>query len=75
MVVGNTALHLTRDPTMKTMSIEAVMEKFNLPHLHGALVDFLSRISNKDLVHIGGHRIGNIDSPLPFNNLQVWTKV
>ena len=77
IVQGNTALHLTRDPTMKTMSVEDVMEKFNLPDLHGALADFLTRLNNNysDPFHIGGRRIGDLNSPLPFDNLQVWTKV
>ena len=75
LVNGNTALHLTRDPTIKTMSIEDVMKMFNLPDLRGALADFLTRIDNRDSFHIGSRRIGNIDSLLPFDNLQVWTKV
>ena len=75
IVQGNTALHLTRDPSMKTMSIEDVMVKFNLPDLRGALADFLTRLNNNDSFHIGGRRIGNLNSPLPFDNLQVWTKV
>ena len=74
MVQGDTALHLTRDPTMKTMSIEDVMEKFNLPDLHGALADFLTQVNNKNHFHIGGRRIGDRNSLLPFDNLQVWTK-
>ena len=75
IVQGQTALHLTREPTMRAMSIEAVMEMFKLPDLHGALVDFLSRVNNKDPFQIGGRRSGNLNSPLPFDNLQVWTKV
>ena len=75
IVQGDTALHLTRDPTMKTMSIEDVMKTFNLPDLHGALADFLIRLNNDDPFQIGGRRIGNVNSPLPFDNLQVWTKV
>ena len=75
IVQGNTALHLTRDPAMKTMSIEAIMERFNLLDLRGALADFLTQVDSQDSFHIGGHRISNIDSPLPFDNLQVWTKV
>lgn len=76
IVQGNTALHLTRDPTMKTMSIEAVMEMFNLPDLRGALADYLTQANiNKHPFKIGGRRIGNTNSPLPFDSLQVWTKV
>ncbi|KIL54380.1 hypothetical protein M378DRAFT_182564, partial [Amanita muscaria Koide BX008] len=74
LVQANTALHLTRDPTM-TMSIEDVMTRFNLPDLRRALADFLSRVNNKGSFHIGGRRTSDINSPLPFDNLQVWTKV
>jgi hypothetical protein len=75
LVQGNTALHLTRDPTLKTMSIKDVMTMFNLPDLHGAIADFLTRVDNRNLFQIGGRRIGNINSLLPFDSLQVWTKV
>jgi hypothetical protein len=75
IVQGNTALHLTRDLAMKTMSIEAIMERFNLPDLHGTLADFLTWVNSQDSFHIGSPRIGNIDSLLLFDNLQVWTKV
>lgn len=75
IVQGDTALHLTRDPTMKMISIEDAIEKFNLPDLRGALADFLTRLNNNDTFHIGGRRIGNHNSLLPFDNLQVWTKV
>ena len=75
IVRGDTALHLTRDPTMKMMSVEDVMEKFNLPDLRGALADFLTQVDDKNSFHIGGRRIGKCDSPLPFVNLQVWTKL
>ena len=75
IVQGDTALHLTRDPSMKTMSIEDVTEKFNLPDLRGALADFLTEVNNKNYFHIGGRRIGNRNSLLPFDDLQVWTKL
>jgi hypothetical protein len=60
---------------MKMMLIEAIMERFNLLDLHGALADFLTQVDSQDSFHIGGCRIGNIDSLLLFDNLQVWTKV
>ena len=75
IVQGDTALHLTRDPTMKTMSVEDVIEKFNLPDLRGALADFLTQVNDKNQFHVGGRRIGNLNSPLPFDNLQIWTKL
>ena len=72
---GDTALHLTRVPTMKTMSVEDVMKKFNLPDLCCTLADFLTQVVNKDCFYIGSHRIASLDSLLPFDNLQVWTKL
>ena len=60
---------------MKTMSIEAIMERFNLLDLCGALADFLTWVNSQDSFHIGGCRTNNIDSLLLFDNLQVWTKV
>jgi hypothetical protein len=72
---GETALHLTRDPAMKTMMISDVMDKFNLPDLCGALADFLDRVNDEQPLKIGSRRAANADSPLPFNHLQVWTKV
>jgi hypothetical protein len=75
IVHGDTALHLTRDPTMKTMSVEDVMEKFNLPDLRGALADFLTQVNSTNYFQIGGRRTGNLNSLLPFDNLQVWTKL
>ena len=75
IVQGDTALHLTRDPTVKTMSVDDAMEKFNLPDLRGALADFLTRVNNTNHFYIGGRRTGNLNSLLPFDNLQVWTKL
>ncbi|KAH9159458.1 hypothetical protein EDB89DRAFT_2117806 [Lactarius sanguifluus] len=69
VVNGNTALHLSRDPTMKAMSVEDAMAKFNLPDLRGALARLL------DPIQIGGRRVANRNSSLPFQNIQVWTKL
>ncbi|KAH9028472.1 hypothetical protein EDB85DRAFT_1892487 [Lactarius pseudohatsudake] len=69
------ALHLSRDPAMKAMSVKDAMAMFNLPDLQGALADFLVRADAGDPIWIGGRRVADSDSPLPFQNLQVWTKV
>jgi hypothetical protein len=71
---GATALHLTRDATM-TLSIEDAMEKFALPDLRGALVDFLTRLKDGSALTIGGRRSANPTAPLPFDNIQIWTKL
>jgi hypothetical protein len=72
---GETALHLTRDPSTKTMAISDVMDKFNLPDLRGTLADFSDHVNNEQPLRIGCHRAANADSPLSFDCLQVWTKV
>jgi hypothetical protein len=60
---------------MKTMTIGDIMDKFNLPDLCGALADFLDRVNNGQPLKIGGRRAADANSPLPFDHLQVWTKV
>jgi hypothetical protein len=72
---GEMALHLTRDPAMKTIRIGDVMDKFNLPDLHSTLTDFLDCVNNEQPLKIGSHRAANANVPLPFDHLQVWTKV
>jgi Plavaka transposase len=74
VVNGVTAFHLTRDPAMK-MTISDIMGKFDLPDLCGALADFLDRLNGGQPLKIGGRRTADINSPLPFDHLQVWTKV
>ena len=71
---GATAIHLTRDATM-TLSIEDAMEKFALPDLRGALVDFLTRLKDDNALNIGGRRSTNPTAPLPFDDIQIWTKL
>ena len=73
-VGGATALHLTRDATM-TISVEDAMEKFALPDLRGALVDFLTRFEDNGTFTIGGRRTANPIAPLPFDNIQIWTRL
>ncbi|KAH9171632.1 hypothetical protein EDB89DRAFT_2070565 [Lactarius sanguifluus] len=75
VVNGNTALHLSQDLTMKAMSVKDAMAKFNLPDLRGALADFLVRFDAGDPIQIGGRRVANRNSSLPFQNIQVWTKL
>ena len=51
------------------------MDKFKLPDLCGALADFLDRFNYGQPLKIGGRRAADANSPLPFDHLQVWTKV
>ena len=73
-VGGGTALHLTRDATMK-LSVEDAMEKFTLPDLRGALVDFITRLENNSALTIGGRRSANPIAPLPFDDIQIWARL
>jgi len=57
------------------MTIGDIMDKFNLPDLCGALADSLDRVNNGQPLKIGGRRAADTNTPLPFDHLQVWTKV
>lgn len=73
--VGSTAFNLPRDPTYKRMSLESVIEMFNLPDLRPALADFLKRYrSQANMLSLGGRRVSPLNSPLPFDDLLVWSK-
>ena len=74
IVRGHTALHVSRDPAMK-LSVDEAMKKFNLPDLRCALADFLAHFNNEDSFVIGGRRMAAVDTQLPFNELQIWTKI
>lgn len=72
---GSTAFNLPRDPSHKRMSIEAVVEMFNLPDLRPALADFLKRYqSQANILSLGGRRASPPNAPLPFDELLVWSK-
>jgi hypothetical protein len=72
---GNSALHLTRDPTLRRMSVDEVAEKFQLPDLRGALADYLSQVGNGTTHLVGGRRFASNRSPLPFETLDIWSRV
>ena len=72
-VKGHTALHLRRDPNM-TLTINDAMNKFNLPDLRGALADFF-RHGGDNPPLIRGRRTANVNTQLPFDYIQIWTKL
>ena len=77
-VNNNTAIHLAYDPSIRRITINDTTEKYDLPDLRSALVDFLNREKayGPDIVHpIGGQRRASSASSLPFNEVQVWFKV
>jgi hypothetical protein len=72
-VRGHMALHLGRDPNM-TLTIDDAMNKFNLPDLRGALADFFQHSGNNPPL-FGGRRTANANTQLPFDYIQIWTKL
>lgn len=74
IVRGQTALHLSRDPAMN-FSVDEAMKNFNLPDLRRALADFLAHSNYEDSIAIGGRRMAAVDTQLPFDELQIWTKI
>ncbi|KAF9522048.1 hypothetical protein CPB83DRAFT_777635, partial [Crepidotus variabilis] len=72
----NVVTHLSRDPPLKRMSVDAAASLFNLPDLRPSLVDYLHRLQPDGFVtNIGGRRLGRVDSHLPFTHLEVWKKL
>ena len=70
-----TAFHLSRAPTWKRSLVSEVANKFKLPDLEPALVEYVSRLDERfhqNLV-VGAKRATQEDSPqLPFLKLEVW---
>ncbi|KIJ10397.1 hypothetical protein PAXINDRAFT_86129 [Paxillus involutus ATCC 200175] len=74
---GSTAIHINHDPSISRISVDTAAEKFDLPDLHGALSDYLTREGpNAQHIHLfGAQRRSPPDAYLPFSDLQVWYKV
>ena len=67
------AFSLGRRPDISRISVDSLAEKYGLPDLHPALIDFFSKHSQNISVHrILGWRQSQADSQLPFDNVMVW---
>ena len=67
------AFNLNRRPDIARISVESLAEKYNLPDLHPALLDFLHKLlRNPSLHQVGGRRGTWADTELPFSNVMVW---
>jgi hypothetical protein len=67
------AFHLNRKPDISHISINALAEKFNIPDLYPALVDFFSsHLTNPSIHCIGGRRRVQANAQLPFTHVMVW---
>lgn len=73
-VNSKTAMHLNRDPSFQQMTVEQAATKYNILDLRPVIIDYISHQSSQA---VGGRRVANHDTPLPFNlkALQVWTKL
>jgi hypothetical protein len=74
---ASAALHLTRDPSFKRMSVDDVAARFNLPDLRPSLADYLQHIKAgaASVQVVGGRRTAVTGCPLPFDSLEIWTNV
>jgi hypothetical protein len=75
----SSALHLTRDPSFKQMSIDEVAQIFCLPDLHISLMEYIqhARAGSTCVQIIGGRRTAASAAArqLPFDSLEVWSSV
>ena len=67
------AFNLNRQPDIRAISVDSLSEKYNLPDLHPALLDFFSKhLRNPSVHHIGGRRRTRANTSLPFKEVMVW---
>ena len=74
---STTAFHLTRDPNIRGITIDAVTSLYGLDDLHPALVDFMQR-NHQEPAHIhnmSGRRMATTGDQLPFEKLHVWHRL
>ncbi|KAJ3924356.1 MAG: hypothetical protein NXY57DRAFT_877154, partial [Lentinula lateritia] len=60
----------------KTQTIEEASGLYFLSDFHGACSDLIDRIkSEMKILTIGGRRTGNMQSPLPFYRVKLWSRL
>jgi hypothetical protein len=69
------AIHLSCDPSFSRMSVNETAEKFKLPDLRGALVNYINHGSVGGIYTIGGPRMAGGTMVLPTDTIEVWNKV
>ena len=70
------AFNLGRRPDIPRISVDLLAEKYELPDLRPALLDFLSKwTKNVSVYRIGGRRQSRVDDQLPFDDLAVWYSI
>ena len=70
------AFNLGRRPDIPHISVDSLAEKYQLPDLRPALLDFLNKhAENISVYRIGGRRRSWMDDRLPFNDVAVWYSI
>ena len=67
------AFTLNRRPDIPQISVDSLAEKYKLPDLRPAILDFLVKhLQNHSVHHVGGRRRTWSDTQLPFDDVTVW---
>lgn len=70
------AIHLSRDPTFKQMTVDDAAALFQIPDLRPAIADYLERRKlRRGALAIGDRRTSKPGCSLPFEKISVWSSV
>ena len=68
--------NLNRKPDIPQITINSLAEKYSIPDLHPALLDFFSQcLQTGSVHHIGGCRRTQATTQLPFEHVMVWSSL
>ncbi|KZS94794.1 hypothetical protein SISNIDRAFT_409274 [Sistotremastrum niveocremeum HHB9708] len=71
----STAFHFKYDPDVRSISVEEASERFRIPDLYEALLEFYDRKKKPSPWLVGGARPARGERNLPFQNIKVWYTV
>ncbi|KAI5987306.1 hypothetical protein EDD15DRAFT_2389609 [Pisolithus albus] len=72
---STTAFHLASRPKMTNIDVDRAAELYGLPDFKPAMADYLAR-HHHNLTHtIRGRRRATPDCQLPFDHIQIWSKI
>ena len=75
----NVVFHLSRDPSLKRMTVEDAAAMFDLPDFRPALGDYMIRLAGQKgepfIKTVGGRRYSHQGCQLPFTHIEVWNRV
>jgi len=75
--VATTAFHLTRDPNIRSATVDETAKLYGLDDLRPALADYLQRYHQQParVYHVAGRRIATANCQLPFEYLHIWHRL